>query len=328
MKRFLLAAAIILGLAVPALSALLWIAAYCGQGSCTWLQITQVNIIQIDESVELRLVREETCHKDYPNDVTYPKSYACKPDETEVIREAVYCSKKSPRFGYQTDKNKWVVRFLSFDEDHNYHAIQWDNRLYFLECHNYDIGPEASSNVLKTAAMRFGYHPIKTPDDMEVDSVEDISPARQIECVGILKSYPVHDFHDPRLRHGHGGLVMDAETKQANGCDRWFDGENWKRAKNACQEDLLCQVVGVIGPNGWQHVIKAEGKGPLPIPGHLTKEQEELIGRGMLSIDYLPDNVEERKAMAERHPDLEGCEVFMLCDDGGDWHPKPMKGGE
>lgn len=52
------------------------------------------------------------------------------------------------------------------------------------------------------------------------------------------------------------------------------------------------------------------------------------LGRSKLSIDYLPDNIEERKAMAERHPDLEGCEVFMLCDDGGDWHPKPIKGGE
>lgn len=58
------------------------------------------------------------------------------------------------------------------------------------------------------------------------------------------------------------------------------------------------------------------------IPGHLTYEQEELIGQGKLSVDFLPDDFVARIAMQERHPEEQGCEVFLVCNDNGDWHPK------
>lgn len=77
-----------------------------------------------------------------------------------------------------------------------------------------------------------------------------------IECVGVLKAYPVHDFHAPELRNGHRGLEVTGN--QSKNCDHWFDGKNWKKVTNACHQDKLCRVVGVIGPSGWKRIIKAE----------------------------------------------------------------------
>ena len=50
---------------------------------------------------------------------------------------------------------------------------------------------------------------------------------------------------------------MDTERQQSKDCDQWFDGKNWKRVTDACQQDKLCRR-GVIGPNGWDRIIKAE----------------------------------------------------------------------
>ena len=113
-------------------------------------------------------VQEQTCHKTYPNG-NYPNSYACRPNEIEVAVEAIYCSTQSPHFAYQTDNKKWGIQHLSFDAD--YHAIHWDNRLYFQVCHNYDIGENYEIGKI---AKRFGYHPINAPDDSEVDSIKEI----------------------------------------------------------------------------------------------------------------------------------------------------------
>ena len=51
---------------------------------------------------------------------------------------------------------------------------------------------------------------------------------------------------------------MDTGRKQSEECGQWFDGENWKKVTNACQEDKLCRVVGVIGSSDWKSIIKAE----------------------------------------------------------------------
>ena len=84
--------------------------------------------------------------------------------------------------------------------------------------------------------------------------------SQTIECVGVLRSHPVHvsDIDNPRLKAGHGGLVADTGGKQSKDCDQSFDSENWKKVRDACHEDKLCRVVGVIGPSGWKCVIKAE----------------------------------------------------------------------
>jgi hypothetical protein len=101
----------------------------------------------------------------------------------------------------------------------------------------------------------------------EITNISSVSRKKptmdqRIECVGVLKSYPVHvgDIDNFRLKDGHGGLVvtMDTGRTQSKDCDQWFDGKNWKKVNDACQEDKLCRVVGVIGPNGWKRVIKAE----------------------------------------------------------------------
>jgi hypothetical protein len=61
------------------------------------------------------------------------------------------------------------------------------------------------------------------------------------------------------------------------------------------------------------------------IPGHLTEQQEELVAQGKLSEDYLPDDFEERRAMVERHPELQDCMAFRTCEpDDRNWHPKPL----
>lgn len=174
MKIFLCYLAIFLGpvfVSVSASASSPWIASYCGQGHCSWTRITEVGKVQGNERGTLFRVHAQTCHKDYPGD--YPKSYACRPNEIEARYDAVYCSVQSPRVAYQNDKNKWVIQSLSFDEQHNYHAIQWDNRLYFLVCHNYDLGDGGYN--LDQIGKRFGYHPISTPDDTEVDSIEEVA---------------------------------------------------------------------------------------------------------------------------------------------------------
>lgn len=61
------------------------------------------------------------------------------------------------------------------------------------------------------------------------------------------------------------------------------------------------------------------------VPGHLTKEQEELVAHGKLSEDYLPDDFEARTAMIERHPDLQDCMAFRTCEpEDKNWHPKSL----
>lgn len=102
-----------------------WTAWYCGMGHCSWTRIIDVNKVQVNERRILLHVREQTCHKDYPNGRSYPNSYACRPNETEVADEAVYCSTQSPRYGYHGNDNKWIVQHLSFDDQHDYHAIHW-----------------------------------------------------------------------------------------------------------------------------------------------------------------------------------------------------------
>jgi hypothetical protein len=165
-------------LGAPAFSASSWIASYCGMDNCSWTRITEVNKVQANERGTLFRVQEQTCHKTYPGG-NYPKTYACRPKEIEVTSEAVYCSTQSPRFAYH-QQNKWVIQHLSFDEQHNYHAIQWDNRLYFLVCHNHDIGDGGYN--LDQIAKRFGYHPISTSDDIEVDAIEEVAP----DAVGFI----------------------------------------------------------------------------------------------------------------------------------------------
>lgn len=128
MKTFWLVTVIVLGLAVSAMAASSWTASYCGMGTCVWTRITKVENVRADEPGLFR-VQEQSCEKTYPQDQSYPKSYACRPNEISMHNVAVYCSKRSPRVAFPNDKNKWTIDYLSFDEDHNYHAIQWENRL-------------------------------------------------------------------------------------------------------------------------------------------------------------------------------------------------------
>ena len=174
MKKFSYYLAVFVGLIFASVSASAssWIASYCGMGECSWTRITEVDKVRVNERGMLLRVQEQTCSKKYPEGRDYPKSYACRPNEIEVRYEAVYCSVRSPRYAYHRD-NKWVIQHLSFDGRHDYHAVHWDNRLYFLVCHNYDIG-EGSSDI-DAIAKRFGYHPIDTPDDTEVDSIEEVA---------------------------------------------------------------------------------------------------------------------------------------------------------
>ena len=54
--------------------------------------------------------------------------------------------------------------------------------------------------------------------------------------------YPVHIRDPDNLKYSHGGLVvpMDTGRKQSKDCNQWFDGKNWKKVNEACQQDKLC----------------------------------------------------------------------------------------
>jgi hypothetical protein len=75
----------------------------------------------------------------------------------------------------------------------------------------------------------------------EITNISSVSRKKptmdqRIECVGVLKSYPVHvgDIDHPRLKDGHGGLVvtMDTGRTQSKDCGQWFDGKNWKKVND------------------------------------------------------------------------------------------------
>jgi hypothetical protein len=85
-------------------------------------------------------------------------------------------------------------------------------------------------------------------------------------------------------------------------------------------------VHGNCGGEGmnWKETMIIQLRTDDAIPGHLTKEQEALVGQDKLSDDYLPDDFEARVAMQGRHPDLveNGCEAFRVCEpDDRNWHP-------
>jgi hypothetical protein len=247
MKKFLLATAVVLGLAIPALSASQWIASYCGMGDCSWTRITAVDKVQMNERGMLLRVQEQTCHKNYPNGRSYPKTYACRPNEIEVTYEAVYCSAQSPRFAYhRQNDNKWVIQHLSFDEQHNYHAIQWDNRLYFLVCHNYDIGDGGYN--LDQIAKRFGYHPIDTPDDTEVDSIAEVA---------VVASAPSDQFaNNSKSRKSSPPHMRDTE--------------------------LGIPINFAKGESCWEYINKVHGYGTFTFYGDFLASQR-IIANGILS---------------------------------------------
>ena len=66
---------------------------------------------------------------------------------------------------------------------------------------------------------------------------------RQIECVGVLTSRPVHIHDIEGLEYGHGNLVFDDGRKQSTRCDWWFEGKTWKKVNDACQDDKLCRLL-------------------------------------------------------------------------------------
>jgi hypothetical protein len=138
-------------------------------GSCTWTRINKVTKVLSNETGTLFEIQQRSCDKQYPANVSYPNTYSCKQREiSKAVYSAVYCSFDHPTVAFKTDSGDWSVRYLSFDDDHDSHAVHWDNRLYFLICHNFDV--DDGSRSLGKIGTRFGYHPIKRVDYYDEDS--------------------------------------------------------------------------------------------------------------------------------------------------------------
>lgn len=282
MRTFFVIAALLVAFVAPAMAMAPWIASYCGMGHCSWTRITTVEKVQVKDGALLR-VQEQTCAKDYPEGREYPKSYACRPNETKIKYEAVYCSVEAPRVAYRNEKNaKWIVRHLSFDEQHNDHAHQWDNRLYFLVCHGMDIEGEGfrrqiedGSYSLEQTAKRFGYHPISAPDvfveDTEVDSIEEVAPPatehsgalHKYNCIGkrLAATHPElcampeeaptnsnqYTCEGMLERNGIDGEVIIHPTHMLRrGC--FFDKHLSEVALGICEPLKHCKVTGLMDP--------------------------------------------------------------------------------
>jgi hypothetical protein len=89
----------------------------------------------------------------------------------------------------------------------------------------------------------------------------------RIECVGVVKFLPVHDFHDPELRKGRA-ILDDGRAYRANAsnqdqdddCSNNLTGKHLTTILKTCHQDDQCKVVGIAGPNGWVRIDHVEKK--------------------------------------------------------------------
>jgi Bacterial SH3 domain len=155
-----------------------WLQSYCQMDSCSWTRINEVSKVLENSGGTLYRVQTQSCVKDYPQGAEYPKAYSCKSTEISFVDNlAIYCGIQRPAIAHMRD-NGWTVSHLSFDDQNDYHAIHWDNRLYFLICHSFDIDAAPNSVGLERVGSRFGYHPIdlsKDPDNITVKTIEEVS---------------------------------------------------------------------------------------------------------------------------------------------------------
>jgi hypothetical protein len=145
-------------------------------------------------------------------------------------------------------------------------------------------------------------------------------PSLPKEMAGAWCRVKDNDQYERRNCHGEGDGMMTLGKHKVffleDGCDF---------TKVQKLERNVYYVHGDCGGEGmsWKESMIIQLRTDDAIPGHLTKEQEDLIAQDKLSDDYLPDDFEARTAMIERHPDLQECMAFHTCEpEDRDWHPK------
>lgn len=180
MLKYLIAALLALS-STGAFSAAPWLTSYCQNGKCAWTRINEVTKVLTNDRGSLFRVQQQSCVKDYPSG-RHPNTYACKPTEISLVEYlAVFCSNGRPVVAHPAD-NGWLVVHLSFDDENDSHAMHWYNRLYFLVCHNHDIGEEANIVGFDQIARRFGYRAgsRKVPEDTKVRTIEDVAGEAEV----------------------------------------------------------------------------------------------------------------------------------------------------